>query len=153
MGLFDKIKSIKSFISGNAAKVELLMDASVKRGKPFKITVTAEVKENNIEMKRVYFRLLSTEKVIVTRTVQDGGNISIKEEEKKNTLNDVYFDVIASGTLHANEKYTWEKEITLPEHLQPTFNAYPRTHVWQVIAGIDMKGNDPDSGWKDLFVE
>lgn len=152
MGLFDKIKSMSSMIMGNSAKVELLIDATVQRGKAFKISVTAQVKDNDIDIHRVYVRFLSTEKVIITKTVQEGNNTRIKDEEKKNILNDVFIDVVGGMSLKANQNYTWQKEITLPDHVQPTYNAYPKNHVWQVIAGLDMKGNDPDSGWKDVFV-
>lgn len=152
MGLFDKLKSMSNMVLGNSAKVELLIDATVQRGKPFKVVVTAQTKDQDIEIQRVYLRLLSTEKVIITKTVQEGNNVKMKDEEKIHVLNDVFFDITGSQTLKANQNYSWEKEITLPDHVQPTYNAYPKTHVWQVIAGIDMKGNDPDSGWKDLFV-
>lgn len=152
MGLFDKLKSMSNMVLGNSAKVELLVDATVQRGKPFKVTVTAQIKDQDIDIHRVYLRLISTETVIVAKTVQEGNNTRIKDEEKKHVLNDVYFDVTASQVLKANQNYSWEKDITLPDHVQPTYNAYPKTHVWQIIAGLDMKGNDPDSGWKDLFV-
>jgi hypothetical protein len=152
MGLFDKLKSMSNMVLGNSAKVELLIDPTVQRGKAFKVVVTAHTKDSDIEIQRVYLRLLSTETVIITKTVQDGNHTRIKDEEKKHVLNDVYFDIIGAQSLKANQNYSWEKEITLPEHVLPTYNAYPKTHVWQVIAGLDMKGNDPDSGWKDLFV-
>ncbi|MEO2107880.1 MAG: hypothetical protein ABGZ36_19850, partial [Actinomycetota bacterium] len=60
---------------------------------------------------------------------------------------------IASGQqLGANQTGSFEGQIQLPAHLPPSARGRNAEFRWQVRARLDMKGNDPDSGWQMVEV-
>ncbi|WP_212590565.1 hypothetical protein, partial [Williamwhitmania taraxaci] len=52
-----------------------------------------------------------------------------------------------SYKLHLLLEFRFLKEIILPESSQATSLDDSREVYWEFMAGLDMKGNDPDSGW------
>jgi len=152
MGLFDKLKNIANSITGNAAKVELFVQADVYRNAPICVTIEANVKDAGIEIKRVYLRARATETVRITHTEIVNGNSVSKERTEMKQIHDFNFDFSGAQYLDPNKPYGWVKEISLPEGVQASYNVYPREVRWEMIAGLDTAGNDPDSGWKEVFV-
>ena len=41
----------------------------------------------------------------------------------------------------------WEATFQIPESENPTFDGQMIGHTWELPAGLDVTGNDPDSGW------
>lgn len=158
MGLFDKLKSAANFITGNAVKMEMELPTAT-RGVPFTITVTATVKDADVNIKRAYLKIQAFERVVKENIVQtethsenqDKTVITTEKEEENQTLN-LEVDICGELVLKAKETYTWTKEVTLPENAMPTLSTFPQNHYWLCLAGLDTKGNDPDTGWKDLVV-
>jgi hypothetical protein len=60
------------------------------------------------------------------------------------------FPVAGPFSMKQGETKEWTTTITLPPTVPPTFQGKLTKHTLQVQAGLDTKGNDPDSGWIDL---
>ncbi|HSD89337.1 MAG TPA: hypothetical protein VLB44_17530, partial [Kofleriaceae bacterium] len=62
--------------------------------------------------------------------------------------------VMISGAqdLKEGETYSWEGQVELPPNANPTLRGSIIDHTWEIQAGLDMPGNDPDSGWQSFDV-
>jgi len=148
MGLFDKIKSLANQVAGTSAKVALLVEAtSVKE--PIKVKINAQVKDAPLPIEKVYLYVKSIERIHVPRQNMPGGND--KNPHSLEMTTDVFqkmeFTVSNAQTLEGGKSYDWAYEFTLPAGAHPSYNGKYSHHEWQVYAGLDAKGNDPDSGW------
>jgi hypothetical protein len=152
MGFFDKLKSITNKITGNSAKVDIVVDSIIYRNSSVPVTINVEVKESGITIDKVYLEVRAMEYVKIVQHEVVNGNSVTKERTNTSEIHRFSFEVSSSQYLEANKKYTWDTEFSIPEGAQATYNAYPREVRWAVFAGLDTTGNDPDSGWKDLFV-
>ena len=54
--------------------------------------------------------------------------------------------------LKEGETYNWEGVMELPTNSNPTLRGSIIDHTWEIQAGLDMPGNDPDSGWQSFDV-
>ena len=145
MGFFDKLKSMKNAITGGSAKVQLSIDGDdLELGKPFAVHITAEAKAD-VKATAVYILVRSTES---THATDDNGRIS-KEVVGEMEVYNHRFDVEGPQELKAGETYEWTAEICLPDDgdARATYDGEIMNHDWEVQAGLDVKGNDPDSGW------
>ncbi|WP_018343513.1 hypothetical protein [Cytophaga aurantiaca] len=152
MGLFDKIKNIANKITGNAAKVEIVMNTNLYRNTNVPVTVNVSVKDVGITLDKIYVKLAAVEHVKVIHNEVVNGNSVTKEKVDTRFIHEFTFDFSGAQHLDANKNYSWVENVFLPEGVQPSYNVYPREVRWQIIAGLQMSGNDPDSGWKDIFV-
>ena len=151
MGLFDKIKSVVNQVAGTSAKVTLTAEASSIKG-AIKVNITAVIKDKELPINKVYLYVRSVEKINIPKQNLPGGS-----SQHQNSLileSDVFqkqeFTISAAETLEANKTYNWSYELTLPAHATPSFSGKYTKHIWQFYAGLDSKGNDPDSGWVDI---
>ena len=62
-------------------------------------------------------------------------------------------NVSGAQTLEAGKTYDWEAEVNIPGGMPGTFHGQLTRNVWEVRAGLDVKGNDPDSGWVEIQVK
>jgi len=145
MGFFDKLKSVSNFLTGNSAEVTMEIP-TVTRGVPFTVIVKAKIKDADLKINKAYFKINAFEKIEKMVPETEG-----EKEFEENETFDFSIDLEGSTVLKANETYSWQKEITIPENTMPTVSTYPN-HYWLCLAGLDVKGNDPDTGWKDLLV-
>ena len=154
MGIFDKVKSFAKKLTGGSAKVFVESDPVVF-GSPFEVRIKAEVQDENIRIDRVYLQIVGTELVRV-RDVDNvrnsNGNMSsrseiveVSHETYKNELT-----VKGEANLVAYQTYEWNAEVLIPEGNLPVYNGHNARHGYYVRAGLDMSGNDPDSGWIEL---
>lgn len=159
MVLFDKLKSAANFITGNSVKMEMELPTAT-RGVPFTVTVTAKVKDADVNIKRAYLKFQAFERVVKENIVQtethsenqDKTVITTEKDEEENQTFNLEVDICGEQVLKAKETYTWTKEFTLTENAMPTLSTYPQNHYRLCLAGQDTKRNDPDTGWKDLVV-
>ncbi len=142
MGIFDKLKKMGNFISGGAAKVELNVPGGFL-GTPLIVNVTVKIGENAVEVKSVYLNIQCVEKIKEEVENEDGKEI----EENENVIFESKIIVAEGGTFEGGKEYSFLKEIILPESSQATSLDDSREVYWEFMAGLDMKGNDPDSGW------
>jgi len=151
MGLFSDLKNM---ITGGGATVTLeVIEPALEA--PFTVRVQADIGDADCAIKRVYLQLCGTETVEVpdVEVAKRQGEATIIERETVRTsvtTADFTVDLAPADTLKANQRYTWESEITLPPDCLPTYRGRLATHGWQIKAGLDMRGNDPDSGWQEI---
>ena len=54
--------------------------------------------------------------------------------------------------IQQGQTYDFEGMIQIPANANPSFRGSMIKHTWEVQAGLDMTGNDPDSGWQVIEV-
>lgn len=155
MGFFNKVKGAVNKLTGGSAKVSVMVNSNELKG-DINVTVNAEVKDNPLEIQKVYLWVKSVEKIDIPKNslpqkmrenAAFGLNLSNDRFPKKE------FVVAEAQTLEGKQSYTWSVDIKLDGDVVPSYNGHFSNHEWVFYAGLDAKGNDPDSGWQkfDLF--
>lgn len=155
MGLFSKIKN---YITGGAAEVSVVYENPKTDGQePMRLFVVANARDS-CKIKNVYLEIrgMETYKKRETRTSTDSnGNVTTtthdvtthyKHFERKMVLDE---DV----QMQEGEERKWLGEFDLPTDALPTYHGKDCFMKWEVFAGLDMPGNDPDSGWVEFFIQ
>ncbi len=150
MGFLNKLKGAVSKLTGGGAKVTVFVNGNDIK-ETLNITINAEVKDNPLEVKKVYLWVKSTEKIEIPKdslpqNLRESANFGL-------TLsNDLFpkkeFIVAEAQNLDAKQTYTWNIDIKLDAGAIPSYNGHFANHEWLFYAGLDVKGNDPDSGWQ-----
>ncbi|MFY0598124.1 MAG: hypothetical protein JXR03_00535 [Cyclobacteriaceae bacterium] len=154
MGLFSKIKN---FITGGAAEVTIVFEEQVvDGGKPLRLFVSALAKDD-CQVKEVYFKVRGVEnyveQVSYHTTDSDGNSTTSYRDETRSEIHHKEEKIIAEGvSLKAGEEDKWLVTVEFPENPKATFHGKEVSFKWEVYAGLDMPGNDPDSGWCEFFV-
>ncbi len=145
MGLFDKVKSLANAVTGGAAKVSVSA-APITLGQPFEVTIQALAKDAAVNYSRVYVQIRGLEKIDLKDRDKDG------TESIRRSVNTFEMEVVAegAGTLEANENKSWTAEVTIPTTAPAIYRGKHAEHYYEVFAGLDCTGNDPDSGWVRL---
>ena len=154
MGFFDKVKSMKNFVTGGGADVFVEAD-TISFDKPFDVIIKAQIKDDPIKINSAYLKIEGREEVEVrdydTHRSSDGSTHGHTETIRKNTsLYQNEITVTGAQELAANGTFTWKATINLPSDAQPIFRGRYARHLYWVKAGLDVPGNDPDSGWVEL---
>ncbi len=154
MGFFDKIKSMTNAMTGGAAKV--FVDAqSPKIGQPFTVTVRAQSTGSTVKFDRVYLYIRGEESV----EVQDKDIVRDKDGDSQTRTETVrvshttfehQLTVAPAGQIAENATQEWTIEVKIPENAPAPFKGKFTQHYYEVYAGLDCWGNDPDSGWAKL---
>lgn len=154
MGLFSKIKN---FVTGGAAEVSVVFENRTTDGSgPVRLFVTALAKDD-CKIKEVYLHVRGQEtykrRVQHTTTDSDG---NVTTTYRDDTHYDVHFDstlkLAKEVTLNKGDESKWLAEFELPPSAVPTFHGSDCFMKWEVQAGLDMPGNDPDSGWVEFLL-
>jgi hypothetical protein len=152
MGLWNKLKGAVSTVTGGAATVELEVgEATLGSDIEFRIVATAKA---DFDISGVYLLVRAVEEAEVRDVdydFEDGGR-RIEYVRGTHQTFDTRFDVVPAQSLSANETYEWEGTFTIPDSENPTFDGHMISHIWQIQAGLDARGNDPDSGWLNFEV-
>ena len=143
MSFMDKLKNAVSSITGGGAKVSVTVDKP-SREVPFTVKVKATVADQDLPISRVYVKLSGLEKVVV-HNVRDG-DFTHDVTDSNNTF-EQEFNIAEAQTLKAKQEYEWEAQVEFPKNAPPSYQGRNATHELRVLAGLDAKGNDPDSGW------
>jgi len=150
MGLFDKIKSAVNSVTGGAATVKVTPSQNeFSASEPIKFTVSSVIKDADVNVKNVYVEIRSMERVKFEDTKDGHKHYINKEHETYRQKQEIAGEQLLKG----KSENTWEAELTLPQTVQSTYNGMYSNHVWEIYAGLDTKGNDPDSGWVVITVK
>ena len=160
MGLMDKLKSVKSSITGDWATVIVRADP-VDRGGSLEVTADVTVKGQDIGTEGIVLEVRCEEIIdIPNATVHD--DVFGNDDDRGNratgraTSSETLFEqkVTAAGPQHlaAGSATTVTGSIPIPATAPPAFDGRYARYEWQVRARVDMKGNDPDSGWQAIQV-
>ena len=147
MGLFDKVKSMANAITGNAAKVSLTA-APVTIGEPLELTIQALANDSEVEYNRVYVKVRGREKI----ELQDRDHDGTERIRRQETTYETEIVVEGAGQLSAHENKTWTCDLTIPSSAPAFYRGKYAEHYYEVQAGLDCTGNDPDSGWVRLHM-
>ncbi|GAB4536027.1 MAG: hypothetical protein Tsb0020_51020 [Haliangiales bacterium] len=151
MGLLDKIKSAKNFVTGGGAEVAVDVEPA-RRGEPCRVSVRATVSDAALSVARVYVIVRGEEHIdLLHRDYEDGHSDTDRVRKNEESFR-VEIDVATPGELEAQSSHEWSGEFTLPSDAQPSYHGRYARHIWRVQAGLDVRGNDPDSGWVEFYV-
>jgi len=154
MGFFSKIKN---YITGGAAEVSIIYEEPVTDGsKPIKLFVMATAKDD-CKIKNVYLKIRGLETYVKSvkqsRTDDDGNSTYYYEDQ---TAYENHFDknlsLAENISLKKGQSEKWLAEFELPNNPKATYHGKQVSFKWESYAGLDMPGNDPDSGWVELIV-
>ncbi len=148
MGFFGKLKNA---VTGGIASVRLELPEA-RRGEPLLVRVLATAKSEG-EIKAVYVKVRATERAEVRDTDFNEGEIEREIVRGYRTSYEHKVEIAGGEQLEEGQEYSWEGEIQLPADVGPTFRGRMIEHRWEIQAGLDAFGNDPDSGWIDVEVE
>jgi hypothetical protein len=140
MGFF---KDLMNKVTGGAATVRVNLPSSVKRGQAAAVQVQATAKANG-KVSAVYLLVRSTE---LAEFKAEGEKV-----RGEATGFETRIQIAGAQELKEGETYTWDGQLELPVTTYPTMRGQIVQHTWHVQAGLDMPGNDPDSGWQPVEV-
>jgi bacillopeptidase F (M6 metalloprotease family) len=148
MGLFDKIKSMANQITGGGAKVSLIVEGTSVKS-TVKLLITAVIKDADLTIGKVYASAQCIEKINIPRQNLTGGAEKNPADVlvSTNIFQNMEFTVSPAQTLEGGKTYNWTHELTLPANAAASYAGKHAKVEWQFFAGLDAKGNDPDSGW------
>jgi len=146
MGLFDRFKKFKNYITGGGVEVSIGIKDECYLRKPFEVAVSIKVGEQQTEADRIYIHIKYTEKVKASGHVHDSDGSSSRETfydseilfEEKLILDE-------DKILLANERYDYTASIELPVEVSPSFNGVNAELIWTMQVFVDKPGNDPES--------
>ena len=140
MGFF---KDLKNKVTGGAATVRVNVP-SARRGHAVPIQVQATAKANG-KASAIYLLVRATEKAEFKGS--DNEKVSGFKVSYENRVT-----IAGAQDLKEGETYSWDGVLELPTNSNPTLRGSIIEHTWEVQAGLDMTGNDPDSGWQSIDV-
>ncbi|MBV70722.1 MAG: hypothetical protein CMH52_05165 [Myxococcales bacterium] len=152
MGLWDTLKSAVNSVTGGSATVEIEVGEATL-GEPIFVRVRATA-EADLEISAVYLLVQAIEYAEV-RDVDydfDDGHRRIEYVRGNLTTFNTRFELAEGQCLSTGESYAWEGTFVIPDTENPTFDGQMISHTWQIQAGLDAPGNDPDSGWRSFEV-
>jgi hypothetical protein len=145
MGFFDKIKAGINKLTGGGATVTISMEGN-KLSEVVKVNITAVVKDAPIDITKVYVWVKSVEKVDIPKKEVAAEQPFDLKIEKIIYAKQEYVAAPAQK-LEAGQTYTWSYEVKLSGNTRASYYGTYVQHEWQFLAGLDAKGNDPDSEW------
>jgi len=154
MGLFSRMKNT---LTGGWADVTVNV-GEARIGDNLEVMVRASVKED-ITVDRVYLKLAAVERVeidsysVSVRDMKGHFNSESVDIDLSETFHEKDVTVSGGGDLQAGVQYEWPAEVFIPGGLPPSFRGRYARIEWKIRAGLDMKGNDPDSGWQIIQVQ
>ena len=140
MGFF---KDLKNKVTGGGATVRVTVP-TVRRGQQSTVQIQATAKANG-KVNAVYLLIRATESCEWKENNEKVGQTRGSYETR--------VQVSGAQDLKEGETYNFEGRFELPMNVQPTFRGSLINHTWEIQAGLDMTGNDPDSGWVAFEVQ
>lgn len=154
MGLLDKLKQAKNFVTGGGAKIHIeQLSAYAPEAGSLQLKISCEIDDAEISINNVYLKVRAEERVVVEDYDFEIDGHSRRERIFRDTVTFEDTIVIADAqTLAANSSHQWEVDLKIPEDAHGTYSGIHARHVWEVQAALDKSGNDPDSGWIEIEI-
>ncbi|HEY4176961.1 MAG TPA: hypothetical protein VGM90_09030 [Kofleriaceae bacterium] len=140
MGFF---KNLKNSITGGAASVHVNVPTA-RRGQAVPVQITATAKADG-KVAAVYLLVRGME----SAEWKDSG----QRVANSRTSYETRIQIAGPLDIKEGQTYNFEGQLELPINSSPTFRGQLINHLWEVQAGLDMPGNDPDSGWQNVEVQ
>jgi hypothetical protein len=147
MGFFSKLADA---VTGGWVKVRL-QHPEPALGKPLEVRIQADEVKSDHDIDGVYIQVTAEERVKVpevhvAETVNGAVKETVKDVEGSVITFDRKFPVAGPQSLKIGQTYEWTGTITLPADAKPSYVGVQASHTWRIMAGLEVKGNDPDSG-------
>lgn len=146
MGFFSNLKNA---VTGGAATVRV-QAPSAQRGQAVPIQIEAVAKANG-QVNAVYVLVRATESATIHESDHVGPSKGETAQGRKVAF-ETRINVAGAQQIESGQVYRWEGQLSLPATVNPTFRGQMIQHHWEIQAGLDMRGNDPDSGWQPIDV-
>ena len=141
MGFF---KDLKNKITGGAATVRVSVPAG-RRGTQIPVQVQAQAKASG-KVSAVYLLVRATENASFKDS--NGDKVSGSKVSYENRI-----QIAGALDLKEGETYNFDGHFDVPANTNPSLRGGIIDHIWEVQAGLDMPGNDPDSGWQSFDLQ
>jgi hypothetical protein len=152
MGLFSKLKNS---LTGGWAKVFVDCPGGLKC-EEIPVNIRVVVGDNAIDVDRVYLKVRSREDINIpnyrVRDKDTAGDVDYHNVRAMETTYENEVTVAGAQSMDANGEYSFEGSFAVPENTSGTYLGKYARHVWEIFVGLDMKGNDPDSGWQEINI-
>ena len=140
MGFF---KDLKNKVTGGGATVRVNAPAA-RRGQAVPVQVQATAKASG-KVSSVYLLVRATESA-------EFKNSNNEKVQSSKVSFESRVQIAGAQELKEGETYNWDGQLELPVNSNPTLRGGIIGHTWEIQAGLDMAGNDPDSGWQSIEV-
>lgn len=156
MSLWKKVKSVKNMVTGGAAELDLEIISEPILGQHFTVLVKAVVKQDSLNAKAVYLKIRGNERIHaegVEIEYEDGEREVERTVVNKNTVTfQETITINLDQPLSSDQSYEWEFDVFMSDELNGTYNGTHAWHNYQMLAGLDAPGNDPDTNWLDFEI-
>lgn len=156
MGLFSKIKNT---LTGGWADVRCTAGPG-RRGESLDVQVDVHVKADAIDVKDIYVQIECREVVDIPNYhvpgMNRGDSMHNSNRVHVHERNTLWTHKLSAGqglTLEGGSQNSYQVRFDLPSQWPASWSGRYCRLEWAVLAGLDMKGNDPDSGWQVVTVE
>ena len=148
------LSNLKGNLTGNWATITV-QAGQAKRGETITVPVEVTVKDNDISIDGVILELTCREIVDLPNTYSgsSSGNDCNHSLSANEELHDQKITVVGPQQMAAGSSQSFSANVQIPSHLPPTFSGRNARVEWTLLARLDMKGNDPDSGLQHITVE
>ncbi len=146
MGIWDKIKSAKNYLTGGGINLELINPEICYLRKPFNVVLYIKVEDRDIEVDSIYIQVKQEEIVRVpVKSKNMNGHKTKRTEHKTHLLYERKILIEQDVILDAQEEYDFEVEIELPPDAFPAFIGKYTELVWTMKGVVEKPGTNPKS--------
>lgn len=152
------LNKLVNYVTGGSAEVHMNLDEATLK-KPFNAKVKAKIFRDTIKVERVYILIRCLEGKLIEFEAKDDRPLTDNEkilnqmkEWNIKTIAEVEHIVSGRQKLAKDEIFEWETTIDLTKQTKLSVNEDKYFIKWEAQAGLDVPGNDPDSGWQEFKV-
>lgn len=151
------LSNMKKNLTGSWAQVELVVPQPCRRGEATAVRVDVTVADNDITVTSVVVEVRCVEVVDLRSAASaagwnQGGASTSMPDEREEQLHSEEIVLARDQTLAAGTSTSFEGKVQLRATDPPSARGRHAEFRWSARARLDMKGNDPDSGWEVLEV-
>ena len=147
MGFFSNLKNA---VTGGAVAVTVQCPAAA-RGQSVAVRIQATAR-STANVNNVYLLVRATEAAQVRDNDFVNGRNQTETVHGSRISYQTKITVAGQQQLQEGQSYEWVCELPIPGNANPSFEGEMIRHTWELQAGLDMTGNDPDSGWTKIHV-
>lgn len=149
------LSNMKKNLTGSWAEVALAIEPAARRGDTIPVRVDVQVEDDEVTVTSVIVEVYC-EEVVDVRSVVSAATTGPITQQMSNELEETLHHeevILASAlTLSAGSTSSYEGSVRLPQNAPASARGRHAEFRWTARARLDMKGNDPDSGWTPLEV-
>ncbi len=108
--------------------------------------------ESDGNVNGVYLLVRAIERAQLSDTDFSDGQTQRETVSGSHTSYEHRIPVAGAFLMRAGQQDQWQVQLQLPQEVGPSLKGHLISHEWAVSAGLDMSGNDPDSGWITIQV-